>query len=472
MSGGPVNIQSKSILLYVGSRSVDDLCSLENGFVVESLPDPASVASVEKRPDIILMDPFGSGSLPKDQNRVAKQWIQDFESKSFRFKPALFLILDSVPGALFDLESRLDLLEGGVDEIISWPISSRELRVKADIYIEKNNIEQKQYSGEQALAKAFQYLDRFKRELKVLKKELVEEKSSLNSALKQIQEMTGERQRLKTRQAALSENLDQNMDGFGKILSTLIRTRVEVNRNHGGRVWRIADFIAKELGFDEKKLEDLRKAAMLHEVGLLFMSGQPEQDQKKTGEKLSCDNGVDKKYEPTVYDKNLMVQYPVKGADLLSLCPGFENAAQMIQSLNEWSDGTGYPDGLKRRYIPMASRILAGADELDRLKDNEDIQSQEDLLARLEDLAGTRLDPVIVGWLGKYVVLHMETKDFRVRGVGIEQLEPGMQICTALFTATGTKLFSVNTILTREAIDKIIQYNREYPVDETVYIKA
>jgi len=43
---------------------------------------------------------------------------------------------------------------------------------------------------------------------------------------------------------------------------------------------------------------------------------------------------------------------------------------------------------------------------------------------------------------------------------------------TALFTTTGTKLFSVDTLLTQESIDKIIQYHREYPVDETVYIKA
>jgi len=33
-------------------------------------------------------------------------------------------------------------------------------------------------------------------------------------------------------------------------------------------------------------------------------------------------------------------------------------------------------------------------------------------------------------------------------------------------------LFTVNTVLTRESIDKIIQYHREYPVDATVYIKV
>jgi hypothetical protein len=56
--------------------------------------------------------------------------------------------------------------------------------------------------------------------------------------------------------------------------------------------------------------------------------------------------------------------------------------------------------------------------------------------------------------------------------VGIHQLEPGMTLGTALYTNTGTKLFSVNTLLNQESIDKIKKYNRVYPVDETVYIRA
>ncbi|MEN8212571.1 MAG: hypothetical protein ABFR31_12700, partial [Thermodesulfobacteriota bacterium] len=61
---------------------------------------------------------------------------------------------------------------------------------------------------------------------------------------------------------------------------------------------------------------------------------------------------------------------------------------------------------------------------------------------------------------------------YKVRGVGVHQLEPGMTLGTALFTNTGTKLFSVNTLLTGDSIDNIKKYNREYPVDEIVYIRV
>jgi HD-GYP domain-containing protein (c-di-GMP phosphodiesterase class II) len=310
---------------------------------------------------------------------------------------------------------------------------------------------------EETLEKTFEYLDKFKRELAQVKQELIQEKNSLNNALKQIHHMTRERSQMKKSLRLTRESLGQNIIGFERLLSTLIRTRIEANRGHGDRVAHIADFVAKQFDFDEKKLEDLRKAAMLHEVGLLFMPGSALENKEKEG---------------TGYEHNIWVQYPVKGADLLNECKGFENCARMIRSLNENSDGTGYPDGLKKRWIPLASRILAGADEFDRLKDTPGVNSLEELLAALEGVSGSRLDPVIVGWLEKYAVLHMGSDAYRVRGVGVEQLEPGMQLGTALFTVTGTKLFSVDTLLTQESIDKIIQYHREYPVDETVYIKV
>ncbi|HAR34979.1 MAG TPA: hypothetical protein DCR95_13100, partial [Desulfobacter sp.] len=76
------------------------------------------------------------------------------------------------------------------------------------------------------------------------------------------------------------------------------------------------------------------------------------------------------------------------------------------------------------------------------------------------------------GWLEKYALFHLSGETLGVRGVGVEQLVPGMVLGATLFTKTGTKLLSAGTVLTQAVIDKVIQYHREYPVDETVYIKA
>lgn len=459
-------------VLYAGTRDLAGFFESVVGIEIKTCEDPDSCTEWVRRPDIILMDP---PHVPGDKmdTSLALKWLGAFKAIRFRFSPAFFIVVS--PG--MDMEKKMDLMESGFDDVVDWPVSPRALQVKSGCYVEKTFMQQSLHSKQAALEKAFGYLDRFKGELGKLKKDLRDEKDSLNTALKQVQQMTLERRRLKTWGAAFKDALGLNMDGFGNILYTLIQHQVEKDRGHGERVAKTALFIAKEMGVGEKKLEDLRKAAMLHEIGLLFLS-KPYWDRPLGGVDLAIETQPDvgdqenKSRGPDTYDETLMMQFPVKGAQLLSHCPGFEGAAQIIHALNENSDGSGYPDGLKRRYIPLASKILAGADELESLKNREDIRGVDAVLIALEDLAGVRLDPVIVGWLEKYVVLHMGVDDFRVRGVGIEQLKPGMELGTAVFTTTGTKLFTANTVLTRQFIDKIIQYHREYPVDATVYIKV
>jgi response regulator RpfG family c-di-GMP phosphodiesterase len=451
-------------LLFVGDEKNNarlDIFSKSNGFITHFYPlfresgQESGEESVEKaagmNPDIILIDK--PSTMEREGLLSLEKWIRAFDKLSPGIKLPFFLAVDQYP----EFESRMTLYGYGFDGFLVRPLSARELYLKSSVYLEKKTLEQKQITQKQSQDKSFHYLDKFSRELKSVKNLLISEKNSLNNALKQIHHMTKERSRMKKSLMQMKDSFGQNMAGFEQVLSTLITTRIEKNRGHGDRVAQISSFIAKELKFDEKKLEDLRKAAMLHEVGLLFMP----------------DRGLEKeKKELTSYEKNIWLQFSVKGADLLNKCRGFEGAASMIRSLNENSDGTGYPEGLKKRLIPLASRILAGADEFDRLKDLPKIGCLEDLMAGLESKSGSRLDPVIVGWLEKYAVLHMGSDSYRVRGVGVEQLEPGMKLGCALFTNTGTKLFSVNTKLTRESIEKIIQYHREYPVDETVYIKA
>lgn len=448
-------------LLYVGNREGlnKERFSRDGGWAFQMAPAPGAgvAAAIGKQPDIILLDPDScSDSSPKESiltgaGHVVENWIQSFGEAEFRFKPAFFLVVDKLP----DPQARISLYRAGVDDLLLAPILPAELQFKARIYLSQKEMVLKQRLDKETQEKAFGYLDRFKSELNSIQKELTQEKHSLNNALKQIQHLTRERRQLTHRITAVREDLTRNMTGFEQILLSLIQSRVEDNRGHGRRVAMIALSLGKELGLDEKKLDDLGKAGMLHELGLLFM---PEQ----AGDKNNLSS----------HGKNILIQYPVKGADLLSQCPGFEGSAGILRSLNENSDGTGYPDGLNRRYIPLASRILAGADEFDRLRDRTDMDSPDAFMKELEDLAGTRLDPVIVNRLGKYALDHLGSPSFRVKGVGLENLGPGMVLGTALFTAAGTKLFSVNTVLTQELIDKIIRYNREYPVDEIVYIKA
>jgi response regulator RpfG family c-di-GMP phosphodiesterase len=439
-------------LLYIcDSKANVDLAqfSKTNGFILHQCSELAHVLKHAKlrQPDLIIIDL----DIKRIEN-LESQIIELFKIR-FNFKPALFMVLSQYP----ESEKRLKLLQSGVDDFIVKPVLIDEVKEKFQVHYQLKDLKQKIDTQDMNAKKSFEYLEKFKVELKQTKSELYEERTTLNNALKQINQMTQERIRLKKDKKNLSKTLLDNMEGFADILSNLIKTRIEKNRGHGERVAHIANFLGKLFKFDEKKLDELEKAAMLHEVGLLFFTNETLQKAKN---------------ELIEYEKDLFMQYPVKGADLLLNCTEFDKSEQIIRHLNENSDGTGWPKGMKKRFIPLSSRILAGADVFDTLKDDKAVKSLEVFLEKLEKFSGSRLDPVIVAGLEKYAVLHMGSDSYRVKGIGIHQLESGMTLGTALFTNTGTKLFSVNTLLTPDAIDKIKKYNREYPVDETVYIRA
>nr|WP_320191676.1 HD domain-containing phosphohydrolase [uncultured Desulfobacter sp.] len=449
-------------ILYVGSRCPQDITSEDSNFSLVCVNTPDAIKNLKQRPDIVLMDPFSHG--PDVDLEKVRPWFAKFHVNKFQFSPAVFVIVPEET----QKSVRLSIMESGADHVVAWPLDTRELEIKAKGAIDKLHLEQTLFSKTGSLEKSFGYLDRFKRELKETKDELLEDKSNLNTALKQIHQMSQERKRLKKNLLDSKAQMAADVEGFSRILYTLIRQRVELNRGHGERVGEIACFIATQMGVSQKQLEDLSKAGMLHETGLLFLSDDYISKKMAGGGEADQDSGS----TPTLYDQAMRVQFPVKGAQLLSHCRGFEGASAIIRYLNENVDGTGYPDGLKRHHIPLASRILAAADELDTLRENNISLGIQALLSELEPMIGSRLDPQVAGWLEKYVVLHLGGEHLKVRGVGVEQLKPGMTLSATLFTQTGTKLLPAGQTLTRQAIDKIIQYHRAYPVDETVYIKV
>ncbi|MCG8567618.1 MAG: HD domain-containing protein [Desulfobacterales bacterium] len=437
-------------LLYLGIQEQGDVARLfarERGFVLH-WQDMDGPLDIPMRPDIVVVEPGVEPSMLLDRAGAIKANLT-FGAQGL--PPLLFLV---APHSM-DKGVEKQILEQGYEAILEPPLDPHGIRHRSRYFMRYKALSQKDGQNRRQLARSFEYLDRFKEALEKNKGELIAEKESLNNALKQVNHLTHLRNRMEDEIHQAQARASENSEAFIQILYSLIRNNVEVDRGHGERVAEIATFLGDKMGVQGKKLEDIQKAAMLHEVGLLSVLRYVGDGDESAG-----------------YSKEIQQQYPVKGADLLSRCRTFENAAQILKYLNENSDGTGYPEGLKCRSIPLASRILAGADVFDTLRDDPRMDSLEALVGALGELAGTRLDPAVVGQLEKYAVLHFSQGGKNIRGVGVDDLEPGMELGTAVFTRTGTKLFSGGTVLTRETIEKLIQYNREYPVDETVYIRA
>ncbi len=154
---------------------------------------------------------------------------------------------------------------------------------------------------------------------------------------------------------------------------------------HTYRVAHLSVLIARRLGWQEREVELLRRASMLHDVGKI---GIPDSVLLKPG-KLTDDEFAQMKTHTTI------------GAHLLSGSrhPLLQRAQEIALSHQERWDGSGYPAGLAGSAIPLAARILAVVDVFDALthaRPYKPAWSQEDALAEIERQSGRHFDPAVL----------------------------------------------------------------------------
>jgi len=125
----------------------------------------------------------------------------------------------------------------------------------------------------------------------------------------------------------------------------------KVSASHSRNVAIFALFVGKQLGFKGKRLKNLYVAALLHDIGKI---GVPTSIITKTGK-------LDSK------EFAQMKQHPVISARILRSFKEFEHLSNIVLHHHEREDGSGYPDGLKGREIPLESKIIAVVDVFEAL---------------------------------------------------------------------------------------------------------
>jgi len=456
-------VKQKTRLVYIHESYSSDFMEIFSDQdtwkikIADNFTDGIDIVNFFK-PDVVIIDCPSMSASPEDvwrseENRDIKELLFNIKDTKTKLKSAVIALFSSYP----DAEIRSAVLEEGFDDFLVMPFLFNEFQLKMRIHLKKNDLNQKLLWQKKQMISAFEHLDKLKAELIKTRKAFFEEKNILHNSLKQISVMTRERDRMKKHIQELDISFKDNVGWIESFLIKMIESRNEKNRGHSKRVADIAVFAARGLGVKKNDIKAVEKAGMLHELGMLFI---PDSIFLKDAATLS------------VYEKDMFEKVPVCGADFLEECTGFKKIAEIIRYLNENVDGSGTPDGLKRRYIPLLSRILAGADLLDNLLSESAGTPADEILSRLEACAGEQLDPNVVNYLERYVVICLNKNREKVREVGLYQLKPGMRTCAGLFTSTGTKLVSAGTVLTEASIKMVVKYNMAYPVEETVIIKA
>ncbi|MEA2289792.1 MAG: hypothetical protein QOD55_1789 [Solirubrobacteraceae bacterium] len=166
-------------------------------------------------------------------------------------------------------------------------------------------------------------------------------------------------------------------------LADAVDRRMGIRHEHSVAVSRYAVLIGEGLGLHEVRLDALRLAAVLHDIGKIAV---PETLLRKSG--------------PLTGSERVLVQrHSAVGADMVGRIEGLQELAPWVRHSHEHVDGSGYPDGLRGDDIPLESRVLLVADAFDAMTTQRSYSEPMEVdvaLAELRRCAGRQFDAVCV----------------------------------------------------------------------------
>jgi diguanylate cyclase (GGDEF)-like protein/putative nucleotidyltransferase with HDIG domain len=166
------------------------------------------------------------------------------------------------------------------------------------------------------------------------------------------------------------------------VLAEAVDLRDSGTAAHSETVGRYAEMIAAELGLEEERVERVKLAGVLHDIGKV---GVPDDVLQKAGP-------LDDREWAEMHKHCELGSRLLNGA-------GLDDIARWVLSHHERPDGTGYPAGLTRTEIPPEARILGVADAYEAMVSDRVYRpglGVERARAELEKGAGTQFDPLVV----------------------------------------------------------------------------
>jgi hypothetical protein len=166
-------------------------------------------------------------------------------------------------------------------------------------------------------------------------------------------------------------------------LCQAVETKDFYTRGHSERVSRGSVMISREIGMRVERVEAIRYAGMLHDVG-----------------KLGVPTSVLQKNGALTDDEYAAIQlHPMRGLDIVREIGFLDEALAGIMHHHERIDGKGYPMGLAGDEIPEFARVLAVADAFDAMTSNRSYRGARTVpegIAELRKWAGAQFDPAFV----------------------------------------------------------------------------
>ncbi len=176
-------------------------------------------------------------------------------------------------------------------------------------------------------------------------------------------------------------------------LTQALDARDSYTHNHSSNVGELARHIGSTMGMSAEQCEDLYIAGLLHDIGKIGIA----------------DSVLHKPGSLNRAERQLMMQHPVKSAQILQPVRGMQHLIPAVKHHHERWDGNGYPGCLSGVQIPLGGRILAMADAYDVMNNHRVYRRRrapEDILREIQLMSAKQFDPEVVD-----VILGLAEKD-------------------------------------------------------------
>ena len=172
---------------------------------------------------------------------------------------------------------------------------------------------------------------------------------------------------------------DLTLEGWSKALEL----RDRETEGHTQRVTDMTFKLAAAYGIEGEELENIRRGALLHDIGKVGIS----------------DNILHKPGKLTDEEFAEINKHPAYAYDMLSKISFLSDAIDIPYCHHEKWDGTGYPRGLQGEEIPLAARLFCVADVWDAITTDRPYREAmpfEKAIKIIAESRGTHFDPTVV----------------------------------------------------------------------------
>lgn len=166
-------------------------------------------------------------------------------------------------------------------------------------------------------------------------------------------------------------------------LVDIIEKRDSYTAGHTQRVAKYAMLIANKVGVSDDNKSLLYRASMLHDIGKI---STPDSILLKPGKLSDLEYKIIKEHVTTSYE-------------ILTKVTIYKEIAEIVRHHHEYYDGSGYPQGLKGKDIPLLSQILTVADAFDAMTTDRIYKGRKTVIEAVEEisqLSGCQFNPIIV----------------------------------------------------------------------------